>query len=257
MAKDYATRGRFRRNQPPPASSGGFSTNILWLIIGLLSGVLLANLGVDYIKQQVSTIVQRSPRQTVALQQQLPTEPSKPIKKEPAVAPAAQTLPPSEEKVNFDFYTILPNSESTSPPPANTVKSVEQTALAGPTKKSTSAGPAVLPTPEIKVESKTVLESAKKTEKKIEKVEKVDKTLPASGGGYILQISSFRKLEDADQLKAKLTLIDLEAKIKQTTFDGMTWYRVWLGVYPTLEAAEKAQKQLQAKQIRGVLAKVK
>ncbi|MFU8798165.1 MAG: SPOR domain-containing protein [Gammaproteobacteria bacterium] len=45
--------------------------------------------------------------------------------------------------------------------------------------------------------------------------------------------------------------------MKQTTVNGITRHRVWVGIYPSLEAAEKAQQKLAARQVNSALAQVK
>ena len=80
---------------------------------------------------------------------------------------------------------------------------------------------------------------------------------PALNTAYIVQIAAFKRFEDADRLKAQLTLAGYEAKIKVVPVNGVTWHRVWLGPFPTAQAAEKLQQDLLTKHTKSVVVKVK
>lgn len=58
---------------------------------------------------------------------------------------------------------------------------------------------------------------------------------PAKGAttefSYVLQVASFQKPQDADALKAKLTLEGLDTSIQQFSNKGETWYRVLVGPF--------------------------
>lgn len=65
-----------------------------------------------------------------------------------------------------------------------------------------------------------------------------------AGGGYIIQVGSFRNSADADALKARLAMIGMVARIQEVTVNGETWYRVRLGPFETARAADSARRQL-------------
>jgi len=48
---------------------------------------------------------------------------------------------------------------------------------------------------------------------------------------YILQVGSFNNFSDADELKAKLAFLGLEAKLAKANIKNSTWYRVQLGPF--------------------------
>ncbi|MHB8743772.1 MAG: SPOR domain-containing protein [Sulfuricaulis sp.] len=131
--------------------------------------------------------LRRSPGKTVAKNQPAPAKPPKPT---------------------FDFYTILPETETVLP---------DQ------------------PTRRQPVKSK-----------------------PEAGVTYILQAGSFADFEQADQLKAKLALAGLVARIQKITIEGKGSYqRVRLGPYQSLDQLDSAAKQLHKIGIRAIRLKVK
>lgn len=71
-----------------------------------------------------------------------------------------------------------------------------------------------------------------------------------------LQVGAFQKEQDADNLKAKLALIGIEARIQTVQLqDKGTWHRVRVGPYTSPEALDKARAQLQANGIESSVAK--
>ena len=52
-----------------------------------------------------------------------------------------------------------------------------------------------------------------------------------TGKSYILQAGSFKKVEDADRLKASLSLLGLEANLQSVTVNNQQWHRVRTGPY--------------------------
>ena len=70
---------------------------------------------------------------------------------------------------------------------------------------------------------------------------------------YIVQVRSFTKSADAEELKAKLILVGFSAKIKPVKVSNKTWYRVQLGPYKNKTAAKQKQSQLEKNKITGSL----
>ena len=75
---------------------------------------------------------------------------------------------------------------------------------------------------------------------------------------YVLQVGSFRKIEEADRLKAQLALIGLEAEIQGVSINGNdTWHRVRLGPYASLRQLKDARSRLQQNGFEGLVLKEK
>ncbi len=62
---------------------------------------------------------------------------------------------------------------------------------------------------------------------------------------YILQAGSFRRLADADRLRAELTLLGLDVQIEKVTMDhGDVWHRVQTGPYQNRREVSAARNRL-------------
>ena len=62
---------------------------------------------------------------------------------------------------------------------------------------------------------------------------------------YILQVASFRKAEDAEQLKVELILLNLEARAESVTVrNGEQWHRVLVGPFDSRSRLSKARSTL-------------
>jgi cell division protein FtsN len=84
--------------------------------------------------------------------------------------------------------------------------------------------------------------------------EKAGKAEPDSV--YFLQAGAFQSPADADNLKARLALLGLEASVEPTTIpDKGVWYRVRLGPYSKVEDINKVRGQLASNGIDASLVK--
>jgi cell division protein FtsN len=66
----------------------------------------------------------------------------------------------------------------------------------------------------------------------------------ADGSRYLLQVGSFRELADADQLKARLALLGVVARVQSVTVDDATWHRVRVGPLDSARAADDMRSRL-------------
>jgi len=71
-----------------------------------------------------------------------------------------------------------------------------------------------------------------------------DNDTPVGEGTFYLQAGSFQKEEQADRMKAKISLIGLDVKIQSVQVNGARWHRVRVGPYDDPEALRSAQKRL-------------
>jgi cell division protein FtsN len=176
--------------------SSSKSRHGLWLITGLLILIVIA--GLFYLKNQKTTTHEEQSNKHAAQVKTTPTQ----------------------NKPEFDFYTVLPGKE-TSNLNANTTT----------TKPTTSIPVKTLPTPN-SAQSPTNNQSTPK------------KTATASSGTYVLQIAAVKSFSDADSLKAQLTLQGYDVKITKIKVGSTTWNRVDVGPYTSLAAAQAAQADL-------------
>lgn len=79
-----------------------------------------------------------------------------------------------------------------------------------------------------------------------------------ASGSYMLQVGSFQKLEQADELKATLALLGFEAEIQSVAVNGgETWHRVRLGPYTDLARLNETRIRLRKNNIEALLLKIK
>jgi len=75
---------------------------------------------------------------------------------------------------------------------------------------------------------------------------------------YVLQAGSFRKLSQADRLKAELALIGMPAQIQTVSIEGGgKWHRVRVGPFTNLQALNEARSELQSSGLKVMVLKVR
>lgn len=61
---------------------------------------------------------------------------------------------------------------------------------------------------------------------------------------YLLQVGSFQNSSDAEEMKARLALLGIQARVQSVTVDDATWHRVRIGPVAGARAAEDLRGQL-------------
>ena len=117
----------------------------------------------------------------------------------------------------FDFYTILPELE------------------------------VFIPESEIKSDTKPGSTSTSK----------VPDIKPDSNKSYILQVASFRNLDDADKLKASLALLGSHSTIQTVTINGEKWHRVRLGPFHDTNSLQQTLMTLKQNDINAIVMELK
>ncbi len=89
-------------------------------------------------------------------------------------------------------------------------------------------------------------------EREVPAVQADDNTL------FVLQVASFRSAEDAEQARAELMLLNLDAHIEKANVDsGQTWHRVIVGPYQNRSQMAKARDTLISNRYEAMLLKRK
>ena len=86
-------------------------------------------------------------------------------------------------------------------------------------------------------------------------------TPPAAATGvdpfnYFVQVGAFRTPEDAEQQRAKISLMGLEARVTEREQSGRTVFRVRLGPFDRKDDAEKAKERLDGSGVETALVRV-
>lgn len=84
---------------------------------------------------------------------------------------------------------------------------------------------------------------------------------PAAAAGndpfqYFVQAGAFRTPEDAEQQRAKLMLMGVQARVSERDQSGRTVFRVRLGPFEKKDEADKAKERLDGSGIEAVLVRV-
>lgn len=189
MSRDY---------KPVPARSGNSgkgSPFLSGLLLGLLLGVVLSAGVAIFVTGGESPFVNKSEPPKTAVMSDEPQEP---------VNPEEQSGRP-----RFDFYTILPGSES-----EVTEQEIRQ--------KEAEANP-----------------EAPATE------------------SYFLQVGAFQTEQEADNMKAQLALLGLEAIVQTATIpEKGVWHRVRVGPFASLDQINRAREELVRNGFKADLIKV-
>jgi cell division protein FtsN len=78
---------------------------------------------------------------------------------------------------------------------------------------------------------------------------------PGSGARYLLQVGSFREMADADQMKARLALLGVVARVQTVTVNGATWHRVRAGPVGSAREADDIRTRLAENDIDSLVLK--
>ncbi len=70
-------------------------------------------------------------------------------------------------------------------------------------------------------------------------------------GPYVMQCGSFKTMQQAQTLKAKIAFAGLTAEVKRTEGSNGAWYKVRLGPYETKRMAESDKNKLKRIKIMG------
>jgi len=94
--------------------------------------------------------------------------------------------------------------------------------------------------------------------KKPESQEPTKSGKPTNGdASYLIQVASFRKASDATQLKAKLALLGLRARIQQVNVNGKSYHRVHTGPYKSKQAVNETRALLSSNGYESMAVKLK
>jgi cell division protein FtsN len=74
---------------------------------------------------------------------------------------------------------------------------------------------------------------------------------------YQLQAGAYRQQEDAESMKAKLSLLGYESRILNAQVNGETLYRVRVGPYKQFEDMNKAKNRLSENKVEVTVIKIK
>lgn len=209
-----------RKSQPARKKSAGGT--LIGMFIGLVMGVGLAAAVVWYLNSSplpFNKQVQASAANGKAEANGQPVE--------PMALPGKPGDPVPEKR--FQFYDILPGK--------------------------TDAVPDKTGKPAANAKEEAKKEDVKKEDKKEEKKEEKTEPPKESKTPLFLQVGSFSTAHDADNQKAKLAFMGVEAVVQQVMIQDQTLYRVRVGPYSKIEELNKVRAELAKSGIEAQLVK--
>jgi cell division protein FtsN len=80
-------------------------------------------------------------------------------------------------------------------------------------------------------------------------------TAASGSDSYLLQVGSFKSVDEADEMKAQLALTGIEASVQSVKVNDATWYRVRVGPIQGAGKADEIRTTLQANGIDSLIMK--
>lgn len=157
----------------------------------------------------------------------------------------------AETKKNKDWDPNMPLAGKNPVKPAPAASGPIGTVTAAPPTPASSA--AVTGKPKVSADPLGDLAKAKSEANAEAKPGAVGSADPFS---YFIQVGAFRTPEDAEQQRAKLSLLGFQAKVTEREQSGRTVYRVRLGPFDKKDEADKTKEKLDAQSIETALVRV-
>lgn len=107
------------------------------------------------------------------------------------------------------------------------------------------SAPPLEPLPEIPAERWQYIEELQTRQVEVEVPE------AAEARRRLMQCGSFRNVNDADALRARIAMAGFESQVRESHGSNGRWYRVILGPFENLRAAQRTSNQLQRAGIHG------
>lgn len=224
MAKDYRKKFPTPRNK----KSGGASKQLSLVFLSFLCGYLSSSIvDLNSLSTWVHTTMLAKGKNTAQTQQ------------------VAQQAPLPKPK--FEFYTLLAKDHTSNPAAVVALDNSHLTPVvsAPQTLASNVAAPTAPTVPHEKVASLPVAHAAVPTTPVgppvVAAIPASSPAAVAAKNSYLVQIASFKSRQEAERMKAQLTLKGFNVNIALINQQQMNWYRVILGPFPSRLHAEKAQ----------------
>lgn len=229
------------RLQTKKPKSGSRGSTLVGIFVGLILGALVAAGIALYFTAS-------SPFQKPKQEDKPVAPPPRPQGSEPIALPGKAGDRPVE-KPRFDFYNVLPKGTDALPAP----KPEESTEIVKPPK----------PEKPEKTEKSDHTEDGAKGDKAKADAERAKAEAALSGKPvalekYYLQAGAFEDPSEADNLKARLALMGVEASVQKVELpEKGTVHRVRVGPYLGSEDMNKARQQLSSNGINAAIVKIK
>ena len=275
-----------RRGKSQARRSSGNSGGIpgwAWMVLGILLTVVVIIVAPKYLKSDGDGFFRPQPNPDA--------QPVPLAEDEDAVAPEGNTTSPKADRVKadkqdaeYDFYTLLPGKEvPLSDAEIAATERAEAQRLAAQQKQqaATQANPQTTTTaPAAQDRLPQPADSADAAPKTQQPTQVASVTTPASTAAssansttpasvapavaapddntrYLLQAGAFQASGQAEEMKARIALLGLGARVESAQIGGKTIYRVRMGPYGTASDLADAKRKLSAGGLPAMAIKVK
>ena len=249
-----------------------------WLVLGLLLALVVYLVGSKYLGGEKNDFFRTQPNPDA---QPVPVaEGEEAVAPEgtadPAPTPARGDKAPGKDAEEYDFYTVLPGKEvlmsdaelaATERAEAKRLEAERKAQAAAQTAAATDAA---LPAPVDGVDTPPTAPTAPATSTPATKTAPTSAAAAPSDGvrtdaalaaadntRYLLQAGAFKASGQAEELKAKIALLGLGARVESAQISGKTVYRVRMGPYGTASDLSEAKRKLSAGGLPAMAIKVR
>lgn len=273
-----------KRGKSQARRSGGNDNTLpgwAWLVLGILLTMVVIIVAPKYLKSDGDGFFRPQPNPDA--------QPAPIAQEEESVAPEGDAPAPKTAKKaqgeDYDFYTLLPGKEvplsdaeiaateraeaqreaarlkqqqaqSTAQSQAQTAATAASDALPAPVDDqdaaSTPAKPAASTAKPAATTQTTVSNKPAATVAQTAAAPVIDDDLR-----YLLQAGAFQASGQAEELKARIALLGLGARVEAAEIKGATVYRVRMGPYGTASDLAEAKRKLSAGGLQAMAIKVK
>jgi len=272
-----------KRGKSQARRSGGSGSNSLpgwaWLVLGVLLTVVVVIVAPKYLKSSGDGFFRPQPNPDA--------QPAPVAEDEDAVAPEGDVPASKHAKgkdggksdgEEYDFYTLLPGKEvplsdaeiaatekaeaqreaarqkqTQAPAPAATNTAAESTTtLPKPVDSADNAATTPRPTKPVAAATPSTATKPDTASTSTNIAAIVD-----DNTRYLLQAGAFQASGQAEELKAKIALLGLGARVEAADIKGNTVYRVRMGPYGTASDLAEAKRKLSAGGLAAMAIKVK
>lgn len=168
-------------------------------------------------------------------------QPKKTTKPKASVGRSLLTLVIAISFIGGLWFLAQQPKDQTAPAPATTATPVDVKPIAKPATESAEEAPESADN-KSGFDFYNLLPESQVTPQKVEAYKSTPKD-PSKKTNVLLQAGSFRKLEDAERLRAQLILLNLPNVVtdKTTSSSGSVWYRVRVGPFDNRSMLNKAE----------------
>ncbi len=264
-----------KRGKSQARRSGGNSNNIpgwAWLVLGVLLTMVVVIVAPKYLKSDGDGFFRPQPNPDA--------QPAPVAEEEDAVAPEGDVPAPKQAKgadkdgEDYDFYTLLPGKEvPLSDAEIAATERAEEQREAAQRRQAAAQAPAdadtraELPRPVDAEPAATSSQprpvaTAAETPRPATTAAASNPTSAATAKAaddntrYLLQAGAFQASGQAEELKARIALLGLGARVEAAQIKGATVYRVRMGPYGTATDLADAKRKLTAGGLEAVAIKV-